>query len=181
MKSTKTDKESAGKALATANMTVFRRMRLSLGAMLHGAEEASDIFQDAFLRLWGSEAQDMTTEAAAKLTATTARRMAIDQWRRDNRRVSVTLDNELHDTAADNTTGSSNETRLRYEAIRRIIDSKLTPQQREVMTLRDINGWDFADIAAELGVDETTVRMRLSRARKAVREAYEQEQDKMRL
>ncbi len=121
----------------------------------------------------------MTAEAAARLTATTARHMAIDQWRRDNRRASVPLDCELHDTGADSTAGASDETRLRYEAIRRIIDTKLTPQQREVMTLRDINGWDFADIAAELGVDETTVRMRLSRARKAVRNAYEQEQDKM--
>lgn len=175
MEPTKTDNE----VLATASMTVFRRMRLSLGAMLRGAEEASDIFQDAFLRLWGHGAQGMTTEAAMRLTATTARRMAIDQWRRDNRHGSEPLDEERHDTAADCAAGANEETRLRYEAIRRIIDSKLTPQQREVMTLRDIDGWDFADIATELGVDETTVRMRLSRARKAVREAYEREHDKL--
>lgn len=175
MKPTKTDNE----ALAAASMTVFHRMRQSLGTMLRGAEEASDIFQDAFLRLWGHGTQGLTTEAAMRLTATTARRLAIDQWRRDSRHGTEPLDEERHDTAADSSPGAGEETRLRYEAIRRIIDSKLTPQQRKVMTLRDIDGWDFADIAAELGVDETTVRMRLSRARKAVREAYEQEQDKM--
>jgi RNA polymerase sigma-70 factor (ECF subfamily) len=52
---------------------------------------------------------------------------------------------------------------------RRIIAS-LPEKQRLAIHLRDVEGYEMEEIAEVLGMDETNVRMNLSRARKSVRE-----------
>lgn len=164
---TSEEQKNESRQLVDAYTTVFRRLGARLGRMLSGAEGAQDILQDAFLRLWGRP--DAPADSAA-LLATTARRLAIDNYRRHARRPEVPIDEQLDSLPDDDDTQARLE---RYDAVRQIIDSRLTPQQREVLTLRDIDGLPYAQIAARLGIDETAVRMRLSRARKAVRDIYE--------
>lgn len=160
--------------LVAAYKAAFSRMGARIGRMLSGSEEASDIFQDAFAKLWGSpKAQEMDENEATALTATTARNMAIDSWRRGSRRPTSPIDEDRDDAPDDSEQDAEN--RERYEEVRRIIETRLPDAQRQVLTMRDIDGMAYADIAAELGIDETAVRMRLSRARKAVREIYESE------
>lgn len=155
--------------LLDAYTTVLRRLGARIGRMLSGAEDAQDIMQDAFIRLW-SRPDATAPDDATALTATTARRLAIDSYRRHARRPEVPIDEQTDALPDDDDTQARHE---RYEAVRRIIDTRLTPQQREVLTLRDIDCLPYADIATRLGIDETAVRMRLSRARKAVRDIYE--------
>lgn len=57
--------------------------------------------------------------------------------------------------------------------IRRTIEA-LPPNQREVITLRDIEEWPSEDICNVLGVTETNQRVLLHRARSKVRLALEQ-------
>ena len=45
--------------------------------------------------------------------------------------------------------------------------------QREVITLRDIEGWPAADVCSALGLTETNQRVLLHRARSKVRAALE--------
>ena len=45
--------------------------------------------------------------------------------------------------------------------------------QREVITLRDIEGWSAADVCNALGLTETNQRVLLHRARSKVRQAIE--------
>jgi RNA polymerase sigma-70 factor (ECF subfamily) len=47
----------------------------------------------------------------------------------------------------------------------------LSPDQREVIELRDIDGLEYREIASRLGVPVGTVRSRLNRARARVRES----------
>lgn len=54
------------------------------------------------------------------------------------------------------------------ELIRRCVES-LPPQQRAVITLRDIDGWDAAETCELLGLSEGNQRVLLHRARTAVR------------
>lgn len=49
----------------------------------------------------------------------------------------------------------------------------LPPSQREVITLRDIEGWDAAEVCALLGVSDGNQRVLLHRARSRVRAALE--------
>lgn len=50
----------------------------------------------------------------------------------------------------------------------------LPPNQREVITLRDIGGWPAGEVCNALGVSETNGRVLLHRARTKVRAAVEQ-------
>jgi RNA polymerase sigma-70 factor (ECF subfamily) len=56
----------------------------------------------------------------------------------------------------------------------RIID-RLPEAQKQVITMRDIEGLDYPDIAQAIGMTEINVRVSLSRARKYVREAIKQQ------
>jgi RNA polymerase sigma-70 factor (ECF subfamily) len=64
----------------------------------------------------------------------------------------------------------SGETR---EVILRAIEG-LTPGQREVITLRDLEGWPADDVCNALQISETNQRVLLHRARTKVRAALEQ-------
>ncbi len=63
----------------------------------------------------------------------------------------------------------SQETR---DMIRRAMDA-LPPNQREVMTLRDIEGWSSEEVCNVLMISETNQRVLLHRARSRVRQALE--------
>ncbi len=56
--------------------------------------------------------------------------------------------------------------------IQRAIDA-LPPNQREVITLRDVQGWDSGEVCNVLGISETNQRVLLHRARSKVRRALE--------
>ena len=51
--------------------------------------------------------------------------------------------------------------------------SELTPQQREVITLRDVEGWSSAEVCDALDLSEVNQRVLLHRARGKVRAALD--------
>jgi RNA polymerase sigma-70 factor (ECF subfamily) len=62
---------------------------------------------------------------------------------------------------------------LRHEARERIqaAIAALPPNQREVITLRDVEGWPAPEVCNALGISETNQRVLLHRARSRVRRA----------
>jgi RNA polymerase sigma-70 factor, ECF subfamily len=70
--------------------------------------------------------------------------------------------------------GASPEDRLLAEELRRRIDEAvdaLPKRQREVITLRDVEGWSSEDVCNTLGLSATNQRVLLHRARVGVRNA----------
>ena len=63
------------------------------------------------------------------------------------------------------------------ETIRRAID-RLPPEQREVITMRDLLGWSAAEVCDALKVTDSNQRVLLHRARSRVRDSLEQRYNK---
>ena len=99
---------------------------------------------------------------------TAVRNLSIDMVRRNARHTDVELENAA-DTVMDTT---DEERNLTYQQVRHIIDQELSPKQRTIIDLREMEGLDFDDIANRLDMTAANVRVELSRARKRVREIY---------
>ena len=153
----------------TKAFTALREQMLSLAERITGnRDDAADAVQDAFVKLWqhNERYQTMTHAQGAGMTA--VRNLSIDMVRRNARHTDVELEN-----AADTVMETTDEERnLTYQQVRRIIDHELSPKQRTIIDLREMEGLDFDDIANRLDMTAANVRVELSRARKRVREIY---------
>jgi RNA polymerase sigma-70 factor, ECF subfamily len=82
----------------------------------------------------------------------------------------------LHWAVPPTSWGSSPEAQLlsreSLDLVERAI-SELPPAQREVITLRDVDGWTSEEVCNVLGITETNQRVLLHRARSRVRAALE--------
>ena len=56
-----------------------------------------------------------------------------------------------------------------YQKVKKIIDT-LPEQQRMIIHLRDIEGYEFEEISEVMNLSINTIRVNLSRARKKVKE-----------
>lgn len=153
----------------TNAFTTLREQMLSLAERITGnRDDAADAVQDAFVKLWQQRGRYETTSHAQGAGMMTVRTTSIDMARRNNRQADVPVEQ-----AAYTIEETSNEERLTtYQQVRRIIDNELTPKQRAIIDLREMEGLEFDDIAARLGMTAANVRVELSRARKRVREIY---------
>lgn len=64
--------------------------------------------------------------------------------------------------------------------MRAVVDeaiADLRPAQREVITLRDVEGWTSEEVCDALGISAVNQRVLLHRARAAVRDALEEHLD----
>jgi RNA polymerase sigma-70 factor (ECF subfamily) len=66
----------------------------------------------------------------------------------------------------------------RYRAVDKIVEECLTDLQRNVFRMKEYEGLGYSDIAKRLGIQETAVRMNLSRARKQIRMCYLKQQNR---
>ncbi len=153
----------------TIAFTTLREQMLSLAGRITGnRDDAADAVQDAFVKLWQQQERYGTSSHASGAGMTAVRNTSIDLARRNRRRNDVPVEQ-----IADDITAITDEDRtIVYQQVRAIIDKELSANQRAIIDMREIQGMEFDDIAARLGMQPATVRVELSRARKRVREIY---------
>lgn len=137
-------------------------------SMLGSRAEAEDATQDILEKLWR---QRDTLDGYTNIEAfvyTSVRNSCIDRIRNRNMRQGKAA-GIAYETPQVGDISRGIEMRDMKVAVEKII-AGLPDKQQMVIHLRDIEEMEFAEIAEVTGMDETNVRVALSRARKAVRE-----------
>ena len=158
------------KALISAFTTLRKKFLRIAMHILPSESDADDALQDAFCRLWPRRDSINSTAEAEALATTTLRNICIDNVRK--RKIETVPIDEEHDRCEESNHNTNEE---RYNQVKKIIESELTPQQKEIIELKEIEGYTVEEIAERLSSTESAVRMNLSRARKKIRECYRKE------
>lgn len=134
-----------------------------------GDDEKIDSLQDAFCRLWSRKEYFTEMEQAENILKTTAKNIRIDNFRLKARHpeTDITELNSLPDS--DQTENAVDETFL---IVDRIVKENISERDREILYLRDRDGWDYEDLALRFNLSEANIRMIVSRSRKMIRELY---------
>ncbi len=164
-------KRMSDKTITTV-FTKLRRKFLSMAmAILPNEDDAADALQDAFCKLWPRRDTINDEAKAEALTGVALRNICIDKMRK--REIQTVPIDEEHDRCENESEYSQREER--YNTVKAIIDNELTAQQRTIIELKEIEGVEIEEIAKQLQMNESAVRMNLSRARKKIRECYRKE------
>ncbi len=136
--------------------------------MIRNREDARDIAQEAFLRLW-QRCETVATQSARAWLLRTVHRLCVDRIRQRTRRQEVSLSMLPIDSFvdADATTDWSPDGDLRGDVIRAVV--ALSPEDRAVVVLREVMGMSYGDMGEVLAQPVSTVKVRLHRARKRLR------------
>ncbi len=156
-------------------LTAFTKLRTNLLQMtkhlLRDEEEASDALQEAFCRLWTRREKIKNEQEASALAVTTVKNICIDVLRKDKNIHHCELDTD-RDSPLSDSVQEEMERKERFDMVNRIIENQLSALQQKILRMKDLEGREIDEIAIELQMQPTAVRMNLSRARKTVREQY---------
>lgn len=131
---------------------------------------ADDIVQESLLTAWKKIDQLENPSAIKSWLMSTTARKALDYKRRQKPYQTLEQSPEpVASTACPVTEAIASEG---LDSLEQII-AKLPESQRNVWILREFGGLSYQEIAHELGISQTAVRGRLSRARQILVEAME--------
>ncbi len=154
--------------MKTDNLTYsFFRLRDKLHRsalrFLKDDEDAKDVLQDTFFKLWKSGPLESETEARNKLF-TVLRNICIDRLRKPQ---TVPISEADTDNMPVQT-----EVPEDMERFKSLLTTGLTDIQQKIYTFVVDEGMEYEDIALALNMSTEAVRMNMSRARKKLRENY---------
>jgi RNA polymerase sigma factor (sigma-70 family) len=144
-----------------------RLLRIAL-QMLQNEEEAKDVLQDIFLRLWQKRDELDKVQSLEAFTVSMTRNRCLDVMRK---RRTITLEHLKKQMISDEDGEEIDHLEHTDSAnlVKRII-AGLPELQRTVIHLRDIELLEFEEIAEIMKMEVNAIRVNLSRARKKVRD-----------
>jgi RNA polymerase sigma-70 factor (TIGR02957 family) len=141
--------------------------------MLGSVSEAEDVVQEALLRVHQALDRGERIASPRAYVATVTTRLGINELRsarvRRERYVGDWLPEPIVTDAQDDPARHA-ETADSLSVAMLVLLERLSPEQRAVLLLHDVFGYDFAEIAGIVGKSEGNVRQLASRARRHVEE-----------
>jgi len=137
-------------------------------------QEAEDAAQEAFIRVFFSLGSLKDPGAFSAWLARTVSRVCLNRIQRDHDRKTVSLDHLAAEggsepIALEPTPEEEAESAEVRRAVRDAVLS-LSPEYRAAITLRDLQGFSYAEITEMLEVPEGTVKSRIHEGRRLLRE-----------
>lgn len=143
---------------------VFRLAR----RLLISVEEAEDVSQEMLMRLWNNKENLHEYKSVEAYAMTMTKNYCLDQLK--SKRASCLKIEQADYKINDSNLQEEIENNDSLVWIEKIIE-QLPVQQKLIVQMRDIEQYDFVKIAEILEMNETAIRVALSRARKTIREA----------
>ena len=135
--------------------------------MLLNIPEAEDVVQEVFLRLWARKERLNEYKSIEAFAMTITKNLCLDKLKSKGYKTDELT--EKHEQQTTVTPYQKMEITDSYQKVKKIINA-LPEQQRMIIHLRDIEGYEFEEISDVMNISINTIRVNLSRARKKVRE-----------
>ena len=135
--------------------------------MLVSTEEAEDATQEIMFKLWKNKEKMESYKNVEAFAMTMTKNYCLDKLKaKDSNNLKI-----VHNNYKDENISLQRRVEVRDDlnSVEQIMNS-LPEQQRLIVQLRDIEQYEFAEISEMLEMNETAIRVALSRARKAIRE-----------
>lgn len=143
---------------------VFRLAR----RILTSVEEAQDVSQEMLMRLWNKREQLREYKSVEAFAMTMTKNYCLDQLK--NKRASNLKIDSLEFSENRSKLEDEIENKDSLNWVEKFIEA-LPVQQKIIIQMRDIEGYEFEQMAEILEMNETAIRVALSRARKSIRES----------
>ncbi len=135
--------------------------------LLVSTEEAEDATQEVLLKLWNNKKKIQEYKNVEAFSMTMTKNFCFDKLKsKQAQNLKI-----VHSNYEDGNTSLQKQVELNdsVDWVSKIIQ-ELPEQQKMIIQLRDIEEYDFDEIAKMLDMNNTAVRVNLSRARKTIRE-----------
>ncbi|MDN5200147.1 RNA polymerase sigma factor [Fulvivirgaceae bacterium BMA10] len=137
--------------------------------MMQNSEDAEDVVQEVFLKLWSKKETLGQYDNLEAFTIRVTKNLCLNKLKSKKTSL-LSVDSievkDIHSTPLEVMSFKHNR-----EIMDRIIGS-LPEQQRAILQLRNVEGLSIRDISGILDLSENNVRVILSRARKQIKEKY---------
>ncbi len=131
-------------------------------------DDSKDIVQEIYVKLWNMRDDLGKYNSIEALAMRMTRNLCLDKIKLKK---TVPLNGVVREDVLDDALVNERQSDLKIAAVRaKNAIEKLDEPQKSIMQLRDIEGYDYDEIAQILNMNINTIRVSLSRARKKVRE-----------
>ena len=137
--------------------------------LLGSSDEAKDVVQEVFIKVWNGREQLDDIQNLEAWCMRITRNLSLDRLRQQQRRATDSIEKGAQ---VQHSSLSPYENTEINESVKRIGEfmAALPEKQRQVMHLRDIEGYTYNEISEILEIDMSQVKVNLFRARNSVRE-----------
>lgn len=136
---------------------------------LGSEEEAKDVVQEVFIRVWNGREQMKDIQNWEAWCMRITRNLSLDRIRSLSRKQTQPIEEtfDVHHEAL-----TPHESTEMHESMQRITQliASLPEKQRQIIHLRDVEGYSYNEISEILELDMNQVKVNLFRARNSVRE-----------
>jgi RNA polymerase sigma-70 factor (ECF subfamily) len=137
--------------------------------MVGNDDDAKDIVQEVLIRVWNGREQLHTIENMEAWCMRITKNLSLDKLRANQRKGTESLEKSFHIQVTDKTPDVKTELGESMQHVSQLI-AALPEKQRQVIHLRDVEGYTYNEICEIMEIDMNQVKVNLFRARNSVKE-----------